>query len=154
MARIANPFRYSFHDNYKSGMSVYKLFFGVTVMEVHLVCQVETALDLLICEHRALQACKGDPLCLNVSTDQSLPAWIPQEEVKAFMAWMAQNNKPKNRRRVKSKVPKTKDAKAVAKGNDSRKTGMGNGRRNQNKLREVSKQSRSLKEKSAAHRGK
>lgn len=117
----------------------------VTIMEVEMLCQPETELELLICHFKALQAAKKNDLSLNTSFEVKVPQWVPLEVTEAFNKWVsAQTKKPvkrtaKNHHRnatkkaaVKKGSVKAKQArntKVGTKGSGGRKTGVRYGKR-------------------------
>lgn len=158
--RIANPFRYSFREPYKSEMSVYKCWFGkryflwyskalhssvnqmaieldrrlrlgiteddlyykvvryirssrIGLFEVEVTKFVDSPLEMLKLQHKALQKAKNDVYCLNNRFDPHVPAWVPETDKAEYVKWAADTTKRAARKTDKPKVSKIATKKKV-----------------------------------------
>lgn len=121
----------------------------VTEMRVEVICQPEDALDLLKCEYEQLALGKQDEEnCLNgFPAEIHYPKWIPEETVKTFQKWMADQSKKataKANRSLKTNknAKQTKDTKAGNKGTGRGKNGVPVRGRNTGDTGTVQKKSR------------
>lgn len=117
----------------------------ITIMEVEVLCQPESPLELLKCEWRASHKALLDPNCLNVPMPQMFPAWIPEAIIEEFKKWRTKQQKDERKKENSSasKVwfTKTQNAKARDKGVSNRKAPVPVRGRNSDKLRAVQKKS-------------